>query len=214
MESLSINAIMSEYVGKSRKHCLEELVSRMHTLQSAMPITYCNDEIFKNQLLNAVKDVDTCRFAYSKPTDAVEGRILDLHLSLAIEPITTTSPALDANFVDHRYKGQRGRNLKNRTHTRQHLNCIVCKKKGCWSTNHSKEERLAELRNIRQIRQFFTDIENDDGDEGHPSSDDGKDEIDEGHLEELEELTKISCMSTSMLSPMTTNIRKTISRHL
>lgn len=159
-DSLTLRGIISENAGKPKKYCLEELVSRMHSLQSGLPKAYCNEDIFMNKLLNAVKDVEACQLAYFKPTATVEGLISDLHSSLAIEPQPRQVPALDAHFVDRKYKGQRGR-----INYRKNATCIVCKKKGCWSTNHSAEERIASLRKNRQVRQFFTAITDEDGDE-------------------------------------------------
>lgn len=104
-DSLKLNGVMSEYVGKPPKFFLEELVSRMHALQSGLPKTYCNDEIFNNILLNDVKHVEGCRVAYFKPAATVEGLISDLHSSLKIQPTTKQTSALDAHFVDRLYEG-------------------------------------------------------------------------------------------------------------
>ena len=188
-DSLSLNAIMSENVGKPRKHCLEELVGRMHALQSGLPSAYRNDEIFKNKLLNAVKDVESCRFAYFKPADTVEGLISDLHSSLAVEPSSKSSPAVDAHFIDRRFKGQRGRTPDGKGSHRKDLSCLVCHKKGCWSTNHSKEERIAALRKNRQVRQFLTTVSDSEGGDSAPvdEGDENRD-LDDAQLEELEDL--------------------------
>lgn len=156
-DSLTLEGIMSENVGKPSKFCLEELVSRMHSLQSSLPAAYANEERFKNKLLNAVKDVDACKLAYFKPAPTVEGLISDLHSSLAIDTPTKRPVGVDAHFVDRRYRGQRGR-----FQPRKDSVCIVCQKKGCWSTNHPKDERLAALRKNKHVRQFFTSISNDD----------------------------------------------------
>ena len=161
----------------------------MHALQSGLPSAYRNDEIFKNKLLNAVKDVESCRFAYFKPADTVEGLISDLHSSLAIEPSSITSPDVDAHFIDRRFKGQRGRIPNYKGSNRQDLSCIVCHKKGCWSTNHSKKERIDALRKNRQVRQFLTTVsDSDDGDAAPADEVEDNRDIDDAHLEELEEL--------------------------
>lgn len=179
-DSLNLQTVIAENIGKPRKQCLEDLVSRMHALQSGLPNAYCNDEIFKNKLLNAVKDVEECRFAYFKPAETVEGLISDLHSSLAIQPTSSVSPALNANFIDRRYKGQRGRNQSN-----NNLQCIVCKRQGCWSTNHPKEERIAALRKNRQVRRYFTSSKDHADDTDNDSR---SEELEEKHLEELEDL--------------------------
>lgn len=99
---------MSDHDDKPGKFFLELLVSRMHELQSGSSMTYRNDEIFRNKLLNVVKDVDACKLAYCKPADSAEELISDLHSLLTTES-TPQNPAVDAYFVDRKYRGQRER---------------------------------------------------------------------------------------------------------
>lgn len=53
-DSLTLRRFISENAGYPKNHCLEELVSCMHSLQSGITKSYCNDDIFINMLLNAV----------------------------------------------------------------------------------------------------------------------------------------------------------------
>lgn len=115
----------------------------MRELQCGMFYAYCNDKIFENILLNAVKDVDACKLAYFKPADSIEELISDLLSSLAIEG-TPSDVAVHAHFVDRKYHGQRGqhlhsyantkynnnRNQHNHRRSRDDLRCIVCHEKG------------------------------------------------------------------------------------
>lgn len=114
----------------------------------------------------------------------MEGLISDLHSSLAINLSPQPNPAFNAHLVDRRYKGQRGRGIN-----RSDLYCIVCKKKGCWSTNHPKEERLPALRRNRQVRQFFTAVQDDSGQDDGVKMNEDEDRINEEQLQELEDLT-------------------------
>lgn len=68
------------------------------------------------------------------------------------------------------------------------MHCIVRNKKVCWSTNHSKEERIISLRENRQVRQFFTAVQDDSSDEIRMTYDVGDQEVDEDTLDELEDL--------------------------
>lgn len=125
----------------------------MHALHSWLPSACFNYGIFKNKFLNAVKDVEACLLAYFKPSETVEGIICDLHSSLAIKPAWREKPALDAHFVDRHYKGELGCNKNNK-----YLYCIVFKNTGCWSTNRSKEKRLASLQKFSKMLPFLTSI--------------------------------------------------------
>lgn len=108
-DCLSLSGIIAKNAGNPRTFCTEGLVCCMHTLQSCLPDAYDNDEIFRNKLLNALKDVETCKFAYFKLVETVEGLISDLHSSLAIETSTPPSAAVDAHLVDRKFRVQRGR---------------------------------------------------------------------------------------------------------
>lgn len=55
-------------------------------------------------------------------------------------------------FVDRKFKHRRSNNKKK---------CIVCKREGCWSSNHPPAERLKALRQNKTFRQFLTDVQQD-----------------------------------------------------
>lgn len=63
-DNFTRNVVMERNANKHRKFCLELIVSGMQELQSGLPASYRNDEIFRNKLLNAVKEVDACKLAY------------------------------------------------------------------------------------------------------------------------------------------------------
>lgn len=65
-ESLSLPYVINQNLGKPATDCLELLVNRLAEIQVCLPMEYRNDTIFKNKLLNAVKDVESCRLAYQK----------------------------------------------------------------------------------------------------------------------------------------------------
>lgn len=145
--------IMSENSGKKATECLDLLVARLEDIQSGLTKYYQNEVFLKKKLLDAVKDIEACKLAYYKPADEFEGVIYDLYSSLAAVP-HTPKPFLDAHFVDRKFRGDRrgrGSGINPRI-------CFVCKRKGCWSTNHTNEARLAVLKKKKFARQFLTSI--------------------------------------------------------
>lgn len=153
-------------------------MSRIHKLQSCLPTVYLNDEIFRNKLLNAVKDADACKLEYYNPANSVERLKSDLHSSLATETTPETT-AVHAHFVNHKHREERGChcNTHSKTNYKQlnhgcsgaDLRYIVCHKKDFWSTNHSKERRISALRKNKRVRQFVTEV--DDGDDDNVGND-------------------------------------------
>lgn len=61
------------------------------------------------KLLNAIKDIEECKYANFEPEKTVKGLISDFHASLAVERSSCPSSALDAHFVDRKLWAQRGR---------------------------------------------------------------------------------------------------------
>lgn len=144
---------MSENSGKKAIDCLDLLVTRLEDIQSGLTKDYQKEVFLKNKLLNAVKDIEACKLAYYKPADDLEGVIADLHSSLAAMP-HATKPVLDAHFVDRKFRGDR----RSRDRGINHRTCFVCKRKRCWSTDHTNEERLAALKKNKSFRRFMTSI--------------------------------------------------------
>lgn len=91
---------ISQNVGKSSTDCLEILVNRLAEIQDCLPKEYRNDTIFK-KLLNAVKNVESCRPTYQKPAESLQGIISDLHASIATG-MKTQSHDPSALYVDRR----------------------------------------------------------------------------------------------------------------
>lgn len=183
-ESITLGSIKKKYTGKSSTACLEILLTRIQDIQLSLPKEYRNDVLLKNKILNAVKDVEECKLAYYKPADSINGVIADLHSALATAsaaktttvttttpPIHTSRPTTEAYYVDRRYHNKRN----NKKY------CLVCKKKGCWSTNHTKEERLKALQSngtFKKLSAYFKE-------ESSESSHDDDDIV----LDELEQLS-------------------------
>lgn len=67
--------------GKSTTQYLELLINRHQDINLSLPIEYHNGTIISIKLLKTVKDIDTCKLAYFKPTDSIQGIISDLYAS-------------------------------------------------------------------------------------------------------------------------------------
>lgn len=155
---------MSSNSSKTPSQCLELLIEKLSDIQTSLPQDYRSETILRNKLLNSVRDVEACRLAYHKPADTVQGVISDLHASLATLKIE--NPAPSAHFVDRQYFRTNGDRRKGGSNRQK--KCFVCKRPGCWSTNHSSKERLKAYRQSKSLRQFVTslspDEESDDDD--------------------------------------------------
>lgn len=97
-------------------------------------------------VFNAVTDIESCKLAYYSPATDLEGVIADLLSSLEAIP-AVKKPILEAHFVDIRFRGDCNSHDTNN----KSVSCFVCKRKGCLSTNHSKEKRTVALKIKRSI---------------------------------------------------------------
>ena len=118
---------------------LDALIDRMWHLQRGLHKDLQNDTTFYNKLLTACRKIPACKPAVYRPASTLTGLISDLRSAIA-----TYGTEWSNTFYTNRryYKADESKGK-----------CFVCGKKGCWSTNHPKDERS------RRIRQYITDYE-------------------------------------------------------
>lgn len=156
-DAIFLSSVMARNIWKEPSECLDSLLNRLQDIQLSLPSEYKNDTIIRNKLLNSVKDVESCKLAYFKPAPTLGGVISDLYASVATMKKAERS-LFDAHFVERRYHRPFDKRRKKKA-------CFVCKKEGCWSTNHTKEERMASLRKSTALRGFFTQMQRNDSDD-------------------------------------------------
>ncbi len=139
----------------------------------------------------ACQDVNACQYACFKPSDTLLGLITDLQSSITMykktHPPNSTPSAF---FTDRRFYGNQSRlrlpyrhNSRPQPHNRTKKRCFVCKKEGCWSNKHSKEEReesKAKFRTTfdRRIQHYITEYEQGDTSKNDDDSNDDNDSAD------------------------------------
>jgi len=154
-----INAIRNN-PEKGAIECFEIMLNNLRTIQRGLAKEYHTEGTLRDRIINACRDVPECQFACYKPSSSLEGFCADLRMSITTmtrgKGESTTYLTDDQLYTDRQYHGgsrfqqnRRGRPPSRNTSygqgSRQQDNrakrCFVCKKEGCWSTKHSKEER-------------------------------------------------------------------------
>lgn len=123
-DTLTLNKLVASNPTKTHSESLELLIGKSSDIQTALPSEDRNETIMKNKLLNAVRDVESCRLAYHKPADTVQGVISDLHASLSTakqDILKLAEPS--AHPVDRRYI--RNYNTTKPRHPGRIKNCFV-----------------------------------------------------------------------------------------
>ncbi|KAI0991819.1 hypothetical protein K3495_g16368, partial [Podosphaera aphanis] len=129
-----------------RKQLVHDQAILRHELQS--------DKIIRDKIYRACLNVPECSMALFKRSGTFQGASEDLRNCLAIQTHkssslthTATSDEADKSenfYSDRKYQGKSTRSgspQKYPTKTSSQKKCFICKKSGCWSTNHSEEER-------------------------------------------------------------------------
>jgi hypothetical protein len=149
---------------KTRLECLEITFDKLRTAQRGLSAEYQTEHNLRDQVLNACRGVEECSLALLKPSSTFEGLCADLRSAIGTfvrnksEALYHASPYdFDQHWVDRKFQGKAKR-YPERTNTNQFQKkflprpqpssdrtkkCIVCKKGGCWSTNHPREEAKA-----------------------------------------------------------------------
>jgi hypothetical protein len=185
-ESLTLESVIKKNPDKNTSECLDILIKTMTTIQRNLPSAYHDDKILCDKLINACRTTEACKFACYKAGNTLVGIISDLQASITTHEQTKhpntiftfdKNPEPDAYFVDRRYKGPsrppRSSQKKYHQPRDQSKKCLVCKKYGCWSTNHTPTERqqaAAQMkRRYEQVNrgynQFMAELEDDEQDD-------------------------------------------------
>ena len=61
------------------------------------------------------------------------------------------------DFITERQRHGPRNNMNKRKPIKKDRKCFVCNKPGCWSTNHTMNERLAALRYTKRYRAFLVE---------------------------------------------------------
>jgi len=170
-ETVSLKKYISSNPDKSVKECLELMVARLQELQLCLPVPYHQDIIMKTKLLTACEGIEETRLARQKVATDVEGVISDLFTSIATyskpssSSMDSTQAMLTALFTERRkYRRENSKKYGKKT-------CRVCKKEGCWSTNHTAQERIAAFKKNKRFRAYLTGLISDGNDDDEKDDD-------------------------------------------
>jgi hypothetical protein len=140
------------------------------------------DKILHNKLILACQEVPACEYACYRPSESLAGLINDLRSSIItrskqgnLESHQFHQSETEQLFTDRRYHSNRPNRA---TASQPAKRCFVCKKEGCWSTKHTKEEQEESKQRFRASlkpwlgrtfdrnpRQYITEFEGEEEDD-------------------------------------------------
>lgn len=161
--NMSLKAVILANKGRSITECLQILIKDLRHTQHGLDIELRGDRFFHNKLLTACQSVPACQIACSDPPDTTADFINKLYSAIttweALRPtesaqFNTEDETTSQFFTDRRYhsRNQPDRRQQHQFTPRSEAKptasmqpkkkaCFICKKEGCWSTNHTKEEQ-------------------------------------------------------------------------
>jgi hypothetical protein len=187
----TLQTVITKNPEKSTLECLQLLINNLRHLQHGLENNLRTDDFLHNKIITACITHKACRFACCKPAITVTGLISELRTSITAyeasrpqEPqVFTTHPQDDPQddlndseiyFTDRQYHRRHQQpprvrrypsNISNRPYRPSKTNkCFVCDKVGCWSSNHTQEERNESRKRFdsrlkSRVDQYITDYE-------------------------------------------------------
>ncbi|KAF6795026.1 glycosyl transferase [Colletotrichum musicola] len=164
--AMTLHDVIRNNPDKSKVECLEQLLQKLVAIQRALPILAQTDYSLREQAISACQGIPECALALYHPAPTFEGLRHQLFTAIGTasrmttssvtststynsNPIPSLSPA-NQNITDRTYKGN-GRSNRFGKYSQPYRatsktpqstrRCYICKKQGCWTTNHSMEER-------------------------------------------------------------------------
>jgi len=177
-DTTTLPYVVSKNPEKSISECLELMLQDLRRLYSKLRPQVRNDITFHAKLISATRLIPACHAATGKPSPTIASLIEDLRSSISQYEDTKQAAAQHPTKVyytdRHYYRRQsrspyRGRppyqnqqqysdrRRRSSSWNRSQKTCNVCKKVGCWSTNHTPEERERALQPyIDRVKVYLT----------------------------------------------------------
>lgn len=168
--SITLQSTKKENRGKPLSECLTIMIKRLRMLQHRLDPAMRQMSHLHNKLILACEDTEACNLACFDPKKDVSGLINQLRQSVNTWERSHKSDENSVLFTDRRFRNNnnsdrrsagnfRNKNFGSGSYNRspQRPNssnriqrCWICKKEGCRSTKHSREEQDKNRREYRE----------------------------------------------------------------
>ncbi|KAI0998751.1 hypothetical protein K3495_g9443 [Podosphaera aphanis] len=179
-EDTKLEDFKERYPDKTLHECFDIMRDKLMKDQAILRSELQTDATIRDKLYRACRDVPECNLALFRRSPTFQGASEEIWNSLAIQsriPSQKAFTAYDADplgshevlFTDRKYKGKTSRFENHPNSSRNYdktKKCFICKKPGCWSTNHSDEQRRLSFQKFKnakwnesKIQQFVNEYE-------------------------------------------------------
>ncbi|EKD14183.1 polyprotein [Drepanopeziza brunnea f. sp. 'multigermtubi' MB_m1] len=161
-EEISLDLVRKENPGTSLSECFEKLAKELRGIQGSLRPGLRDDRSLANKLYSACKNVPETTIARMNPAFTSTAAVADIRRAIAFATETSRPPAKARAYasssephdhtcshntseadsdLDEEYECKKAAKAT----TEGEKRCFVCKKPGCWSTNHTLDERKASV---------------------------------------------------------------------
>ncbi|KAI0993133.1 hypothetical protein K3495_g15051, partial [Podosphaera aphanis] len=169
--NMTLKTILENNPEKNVESCFQLLVNELRSTQMMLQSNFQDDATLQNKLILACQAHPACSIGCSIPASSSIGLINNLRLSISNYLAVHKSPEQnqfllqsdissglnnEQYIIDRKYHSNR-QSRNSTSHSSQKFKqdgqtkrCFICKKNGCWSTRHSKEERERAKSNFRE----------------------------------------------------------------
>ena len=149
-EGINLTMTMAKHPEKTMYDCFELIKDELQRLRKNLGPS-ANDEMMRMKLIRACERVSACNYIAIRPPESLEALVNDLRAATSSYDRLHPDRASEVMMTDRKYFNHRRQgNSHTNTQTEHSKECRVCHKTGCWSTNHSVDERIKAYNEYRE----------------------------------------------------------------
>jgi hypothetical protein len=194
-KNINFQRTRAENPTKSPTECIDKMIDDIMKLQCSLPGDGNKPRELYNRLIDSMRDSKEFEMILSNPPSGTQALVHSMKTCIGTYMrfhaqgdsgnafLTENATDSDIHMVDRRYKGTdnrpynreqrngRDHGQKNSDRYKNEKRCFVCRKQGCWSTKHTREERDKARKRVEDFsRRYFTEAIEDDGIEEEASN--------------------------------------------
>ena len=141
---------MAKHPEKTMYDCFKFIKDELQRLRKSLGPS-ANDEMMRMKLIRACEVTLACNYIAIRPPETLKAFVNDLRAATSSYDRLHPDRASEAMMTDRKYFNYRRQsNGHANTQTEHSKECKVCHKTGCWSTNHSVDERIKTYNEYRE----------------------------------------------------------------
>ncbi|RKF55086.1 putative glycosyl transferase [Golovinomyces cichoracearum] len=211
---ISLRDMFHKNPSKEERLVFNEMVQTLRAMQRGLDREYHTDSALRNKIISACSNIPACSSAILQQTHSISALCNNIYAAIEYNETAIRAESSDsvtsAYLTDRRFHERNQGSRQNTSHDQSSHSsappssgpkkCFVCRQVGCWSTNHSHQERTkARARFTKAVKAYI--LEHDQSGDDENNIDDTEAlalEIDEYSIHEDRLKSNPNCFYTSI----------------